>query len=155
MKTSGLHTYLQDHTAGAESAMVAMRALSEQTHDRVLSHLLSELLIEVAEDKQELEKLAHSVGSEPNVFKNAAAWMAAQVVDLKARAGKTSFGAFEGLEFVSLGIQGKLHLWRALQRSAICTSSSYQLDYSLLIKRAESQHERVEVVRLALASKAL
>ena len=152
METKSLHTYLQDHIAGAESALIVIRHLNGQAEEPALLHLLQELLEEVTEDKVALERLAGSLGTQPNVLKNSAAWIGAQVVDVKARAGKTSFGAFEGLEFISLGIQGKLHLWKALQRSASCATAGYRPDLSLLIQRGEAQHERVEVLRLALAS---
>ena len=65
---------------------------------------------------------------------------------------KTPFGAFEGLEFLALGIQGKLHLWKALQRSPVCASATYTPDYFMLIERAGAQYKRVEDLRLAVAS---
>jgi len=59
------------------------------------------------------------------------------------------------VEFLSLGIQGKLHLWKALERSAACGELEAKPDLRLLIKRAESQHRDVEDLRLALATIAL
>ena len=114
--------------------------------------MLEELLEEVNEDKVTLEGFAASIGIKASALKNSAAWLGAQIVDMKARAGKTPFGVFEGLEFISLGIQGKLHLWKALQRSTRLASAESRPDFPLLIQRGQAQHERVEVLRLALAS---
>jgi len=147
-----LNTYLQDHIAGAEVAVIVIDVLNKHAEEPHLIRILEELQIEVTKDKAVLERVAASLQSGPNVLKNTVAWMTAQIVDLKVRVGKTPFGAFEGLEFLALGIQGKLHLWKALQRSAGCASATYTPDYLMLIERAEAQHRRVEDLRLALAS---
>jgi hypothetical protein len=112
-----LNTYLHDHVAGSEAAMEVMCILNENSDEPVFTQVLDWLLIQVKEDKATLENLAASVNTSSNTLKNSAAWLGARVVSVKTRAGKSSFGAFKGLEFLSLGLQGKLHLWKALQRS--------------------------------------
>ena len=59
--------------------------------------------------------LKTSLGSGSNVFKEAAAWLTEKASSLKLGASSSGdFGTFEALEFLSLGIQGKLSLWAAL-----------------------------------------
>ena len=81
--------------------------------------------------------------------------MGSRLVGFKVREGKRAFGAFEALEFLALGIQGKLHLWKALERSAACGKVRDRPNFRLLIERVEAQHRNIEDLRLALATIAL
>jgi hypothetical protein len=65
------------------------------------------------------------------------------------------FGTFEALEFLALGIQGKLSLWHALQVAATTDARLRGLDFEALIAKAEEQYTKVEERRLALAATAL
>ncbi|MBB5060636.1 hypothetical protein HDF16_005372 [Granulicella aggregans] len=150
-----LTTYLHDHLAGANAAIEVIGLLQKHSGEPVLVSFLTSLLIEVQEDKLTLEKLLSSLSLGPSTLKDSAAWVGSQVVSLKVRGGKNAFGAFEGLEFLSLGIQGKLHLWKALERSVACGGVQDKPDFRLLIERAEVQHRNVEDLRLALATIAL
>ena len=152
---SDLSTYLQDHIAGANAATEVIALLREHSGEFALTNLLSWLGPEVQQDKRTLEEFAKSVAYGSSSVKDTAAWMGARLVSLKTHAGRSPFGAFEALEFLSLGIQSKLHLWRALERSAICKEALNKPDFRLLIHRAEGQHRRVEDLRLALAVVAL
>lgn len=66
-----------------------------------------------------------------------------------------SLGTFEALEFLELGIHGKLALWRALAVVAEYDSRLKNTDFVLLASRAETQHALVEERRLELAHTAL
>jgi hypothetical protein len=56
---------------------------------------------------------------------------------------------------LTLGVTGKLSLWRALQHSVAAERglSAWKLDH--LIARAESQQQRLEALRLRAAGDAL
>lgn len=149
---SDLATYLQDHLAGANAAVEVIALLHKHSEEPVLTELLVWLASEVQEDRETLERLAIDVAAGPSTIKDSAAWIGARMVSLKIEARKSSFGAFEGLEFLCLGIQGKLHLWRALGRSPACSKAPNIPDFSLLIERAQAQHRRVEDLRLAIAT---
>lgn len=152
---SDLATYLHDHLAGANAAVEVIGLLQKHSGEPVLISFLNSLLIEVQDDKLTLEKLLFSLSLAPSAIKDSAAWVSSHVVSLKVRGGRNAFGAFEGLEFLSLGIQGKLHLWKALERSAACGEVQDKPDFRLLIERAEAQHQDVEDLRLTLATIAL
>ena len=64
-------------------------------------------------------------------------------------------GILEALEFLELGVQGKLAMWRALSAASAADSRLQGLDYELLAARAESQAARVEQRRLEAARLAL
>ena len=152
---SDLETYLQDHVPGASTAIEVISLLLEHSKEPVLTNLLKDLLVEVQEDKGTLERLAASMNMAPSSLKDSAAWVGARIVTWKTRAGESPFGAFEGLEFLCLGIQGKLHLWRALQRSGTCARAGTEPDFEPLVERALAQHRKVDALRLDLATVAL
>ncbi len=147
-----LETYFQDHLAGASTAIEVIGLLLKHSREPILTNLLSALMVEVQEDKSALEGLVTTMGMSPSTLKDSAGWIGARFVTFKARAGKSPFGAFEGLEFLSMGIQGKLHLWKALQRSPACENAMNRPDFGTFIERAVAQHRKVEELRLALAA---
>jgi hypothetical protein len=55
------------------------------------------------------------------------------------------------LEFLSLGITGKLKLWRALEVATTSNPRLRGLDFHQLAARAETQHAQVENWRLQVA----
>jgi len=61
----------------------------------------------------------------------------------------------EALETLSLGIEGKGAMWRALRVAAEEAPELQGIDYDWLVGRAEEQRRRVEVERLTIATKAL
>jgi hypothetical protein len=62
---------------------------------------------------------------------------------------------FESLEFLALGIHGKLCLWKALQAASRLDSRLREYDYEELVRRAQQQYEKVESQRLNLAETVL
>ena len=96
----------------------------------------------------------HVTESKP---RKAAAWLAERVASLKLRlddSGDGAFRLFESLEVVSLGIEGKLGLWRTLAAVAPALPDVGSLDYETLIQRAVEQRERAEGMRLRAAQAA-
>ena len=64
-------------------------------------------------------------------------------------------GRFEDLETLSLGVEGKLALWEALQRAYGDDSRLRGVDLDALSARARSQRRRIEQQRLDAADEAL
>jgi hypothetical protein len=64
-------------------------------------------------------------------------------------------GAFVALESLTLGVQGKASLWKALQEVASEYRSLASTDLDELISRAEAQHSTLERARLAAGRRAL
>jgi hypothetical protein len=150
-----LATYLNDHMAGAGVAIDLLHAMKDRHEDEPLSQFAANILIGVEEDEATLRRVAKDLGSGSNIFKETAAWVIEKVSRMKLVAGSSgAFGTFEALEFLSLGIQGKLSLWRALQVVSATDTRLSGLYYQKLISRAEAQYSNVEERRLLLAADA-
>jgi hypothetical protein len=125
-------------------------------NDESLSQFAGSILVGVEEDEETLRGLAKEIGTGSNILKEAAAWVDEKASRVKLGLGLSGgFGTFEALEFLALGGQGKLSLWRALQVVAEVDARLRRLDYELLIARADEQFKKVEERRLAMAPGAL
>jgi hypothetical protein len=111
------------------------------------------LLAEIKADRDVLQQIVVRVGGgDSSVVKEFTAWFGEKVSRMKLRheAGD-GLGLFESLEFLALGITGKLKLWRALDVAAMSNSRLRGLDFHQLAARAENQHAMVERRRLEAA----
>jgi hypothetical protein len=84
--------------------------------------------------------------------------LAEKVTALKLRLDDPADGdlrLFESLEALSLGLEGKKSLWRALSAAAGKAPALQLLDYERLTQRADEQRRRVEAKRLDIAKTAL
>lgn len=150
-----LTTYLQDHLAGATFGVNLLRSLREQHAGDAFSDVIAELLADVEADEATLRELVNSSGG-GDTLKEATAWFAERASRLKLRFGvDQELGTFEGLELMSLGVLGKRALWRALEQLKGQEPRLAALDLPRLIARAESQFDRLEHYRLAIAPVAL
>jgi hypothetical protein len=152
MSHDPLATYLEDHLAGAASAIELLEMLRDQHHGEALSILAEELLTEVEADRQVLEALARQVGAGASVLKDATGWLGAKISQFKL--GRTTAGAlgtFQALETLALGVLGKLALWHALMEIASSDARLSGVNFHALAARAQAQHARVEKQRLILA----
>jgi hypothetical protein len=151
-----LITYLEDHKAGARAAIGLLKKMKAATNDAPLSQFAADILARVEEDEETLKNLAREIGTGSNMMKEASAWVGEKASRTKLGAGiSDEFKTFEALEFLALGIQGKLHLWYALEAVAVLDARLRSLDYKTLIARAEEQYSKVEERRLTLATLAL
>ena len=151
-----LVTYLEDHKAGAGAAISLLKKMKAGSDDESLSQFAANILAGVEEDEDTLQNLAKKIGTGSNIMKEATAWVGEKASRIKLGVATSGdFGTFEALEFLVLGIQGKLHLWYALEVVAVTDARLRDLDFKTLIARAEEQYSKVEERRLALAAIAL
>jgi hypothetical protein len=151
-----LATYLHDHLAGADFAIDLLGQMKDRHQDQPLCRFAEQLLGEVKQDRDTLQRLADKVGSGTNALKEFSAWVGEKASRVKLGAGlQGEFGEFEALEFLALGVQGKLSLWHALRVVATSDARLRDLDLQRLIVRAEAQYAQVEEQRLASAATAL
>lgn len=154
--SDALTIYLQDHLAGALHAIELLRAMRDHHAREPLGQFAAHLLVEIDADRDVLAGLIERMGAAPGGVKEWGAWRAEKVSRLKLKHGSAEgLGTFEALEFLVLGIHGKLALWRALALVAGCDSRLRGTDFDRLIARAESQHAMVDERRLACAHAAL
>jgi hypothetical protein len=146
-----LATYLNDHLAGAVAALELLEHLEKTHAGTPVAPDLSALRAEIEADRRTLESLMtrlHVTESRP---RKAAAWLAERLAWLKLRlddSGHGAFRLFESLEAVSLGIEGKLGLWRTLAALAPTVPDLSGPEYDVLMRRATEQRGRTEALRL-------
>jgi hypothetical protein len=140
-----LAIYLNDHLAGATAGVELARRAASNNSGNDYGPALSELAREIEQDRATLERLMDRLGAGRDRVKLAAAWVGEKVGRLKLNGNLLSYSPLsrlEEIEFLLLGVTGKLALWRAL---------SEHIDLPELEARAESQRERLEALRLRAA----
>jgi hypothetical protein len=151
-----LSTYLHDHLGGAKAAIDLLGAMRDGHKNQYLKDFAASLLIEVQADRDTLQRLADKVGSGSNVLKEFSGWFAEKVTRLKLGQGSgEEFGTFEALEFLALGVRGKMGMWQALDVASITDTRLSGCDFKQLAARAEAQYQQVEQNRLQAAKTAL
>jgi hypothetical protein len=151
-----LATYLHDHLGGAKAAVDLLDAMRDRQKDQGLREFAAKLLIQVQADRDTLQRLAERVGNGSNLLKEFTGWAAEKVTRLKLGQGSGGdFGTFEALEFLALGVRGKMGMWRALEVAATGDTRLSGCDFRELATRAEEQYEQVEQTRMQVAKNAL
>lgn len=153
---SALGTYLNDHMAGSSGAISMLEHAVEDHAGTPLGAGLADLLAEVREDQRELKALIQRIGSSESSIKKAGAWLGEKVTRMKLGGTGTekALARLEMLETLSMGIHGKLALWKALRRAAPYHAQLRELDLARLEHRAREQHDRVDAWRLEAAEEA-
>ena len=150
MANKHLETYLNDHLAGAYSAVELMDSFEATYTGKAVGHFFADLRADVIADRQELEALMERLNIAKSRSRKVAGWLAEQVTELKLRMDDPASGALrllEGLELLGAGIHGKQALWLALEAASTEVPELQGMDYERLKQRAEDQRNRVEVVR--------
>lgn len=158
MADKHLGIYLNDHLAGSTTALELLDDLQASHAESDLGRFIAGLRQDIAADRGELEALMRRLEIPESRTRKASAWVAGKVTDLKLRLDDREGGAlrlFEALDALSIGIEGKRLLWRALAALADELPVLRALDFGRLIARAEEQRGRVEEVRLGAARRAL
>src|ERR1700688_2953396 len=147
-----LGTYINDHLAGSAYAFDLVEFLRDTYEGQELGQFAAWLLREVAVDREVLQGLAERVGGGSSSVKEFTSWLGEKISRLKlGHAGNNGLGLFEALEFLEIGIHGKLKLWRAFAVVAPGNPRLAGVDFEHLANRAEKQREEVENRRLHLA----
>ena len=114
------------------------------------------LRADISEDRKHLEALMKQCGVSTSLVRRAAAWLAEKAAEVKLRTDEPGRGALlllEALDALSVGIEGKRLLWKALAAAGLPAPPGS--DYAALERRAEEQRARVEELRLQSARAAL
>jgi hypothetical protein len=154
--TDPLATYLHDHLGGAKAAIDLLEVMRDRQDEQALRDFAANLLTEVQADRDTLQRLAEKVGSGSNLLKEFTGWAAEKATRLKLGQGSGGdFGTFEALEFLALGVRGKMGMWQALDVAAPGDTRLSGCDFKQLAARAEAQYHQVEQNRMQAAKTAL
>jgi hypothetical protein len=155
---TGLDTYLNDHLAGSNAGSELASKLSSEYANTPYGPFLAELAREIEQDKVALEGLMRRLEIQQNPIKQAAGWIGEKASRLKlseTMTGDQDLKCLMELETLSLGIEGKLSMWRALIEVSDAYAELAAIDLASLAKRAESQRSTLEDHRLQVAKGAL
>jgi hypothetical protein len=153
-----LGIYLNDHLAGAIAGSELAKRAARNNEGTPLGTFLARLTTDIDEDRRALETLMSDLGIRRDVVKDAAAWMAEKVGRLKLNGklvGYSDLSRLVELEGLSLGVEGKLVMWRNLSRVRQRYPALQHTDIEELIQRAEAQRRELEEARQEAAEQAL
>jgi hypothetical protein len=152
-----LRIYLNDHRAGSVLGQeLAKRALSENEGNEY-GRFLSDLIREIEADRETLDELMRKLGFPRNRVKLGFAWTIEKLGRLKLNGRVTGYSPLSRLlelEGLSLGVAGKLAMWRALKSVSASEPELASFDLDRLIQRAESQRDGLERMRVRAAEDA-
>jgi hypothetical protein len=153
-----LATYLNDHLAGATGGLELARRAAGSNRGTAYGPPLERLGEEIGEDREALQEIMERLGVGRDRLKIALSWGAEEAGRLKLNGrlfGYSPLSRLEELELLSLGVEGKLSLWRALDRTIGGDPRLAGVGLEALIGRARSQRRRLETLRLKAADEAL
>src|SRR3954447_22226449 len=146
-----LSIYLNDHLAGSTAGLQLARRIARHHPE------LRELAREIQEDRETLLELMRRFDVDEDRVKVALGWVAEKAGRLKLSGeliGDTPLNRLEKLEAMSLGVEGKLAMWEALQRTHHDDPRLGPINFERLIGRARAQRERLESERVRVAERA-
>jgi hypothetical protein len=157
MAQQPIHVYLNDHLAGATAGLELVKQAAER-HDGDLGEFFAQLADEIAGDHNTLTSLMDQMGAHASGAKEVLA-KAGSVVSETKFSGESmddpEFGTFLTLETLSIGVEGKLCMWKALKVVEDEYPELKSVDIDTLTERAQSQRDRIEGKRLDVAGSAL
>jgi hypothetical protein len=158
MADKALDVYLNDHLAGAMFGSDLAERLRSENEGTPLGDAMSRLAPTIEADRQTLIDLMERLGTAKNPVKQATTWLAEKTGRVKfsgVTSGEPEVGTFMALETLTLGVEGKASLWRALKTVTEQYEQLREIDLDALIESAEAQHDELERQRLAAAARAL
>jgi hypothetical protein len=153
-----LPVYLNDHLAAAVGGVQLARRAAGSNRDSPYGEQLARLADEINEDRRALQDLLKRLGVRADPMKILASVGAERLGRLKLNGELLRYSPLsrlEELELLSLGVAGKLALWRALRPALRDDPRVGATDFDRLIERATSQHRRLERLRERAAAEAL
>ncbi|MFZ0216107.1 MAG: hypothetical protein WAM30_09230 [Candidatus Dormiibacterota bacterium] len=148
-----LGIYLNDHLAGSVAGRDLTEKIRAHNEGSAVATFMDGLRTEIDEDQETLAGLLRQLGVEQSSVKQFAGSMLEKVsrtVFDTELDGSSALNLLLELEGLSIGIEGKLSLWRTLQTIGN-DSAGLHLDVDRLIERAQRQLEGLEQHRLEAA----
>jgi hypothetical protein len=153
-----LAIYLNDHLAGATAARELARRAAGRNQSTTYGPFLSELAEQIEEDRQALIDIMRALDAGVDRLKLSLGWGAEKLGRLKLNGrllGYSPLSRLVELEGLSLGVRGKLALWRALEQLQPDEPRLAEVNLAALVRRAEQQLDQLESHRLSAAAEAL
>ena len=158
MNVDALGVYLEDHLAGSAAGVDLAQRLQAQNDGTLLGEVMAGLVADIQADRETLEGLMKELDIDQGGLKQAAGKVVerlARVRTDKRITGDAALSRMMELESLSLGIEGKRAMWRALEDLAGLDQRLQRFDFHALARRAKEQRKRLEPFRLAAAREAI
>ena len=149
-----LRIYLNDHLAAATAGVELARRSLKANRGSEFEEFLERLTRELEEDRAALARVMDELGVPKSAAKRGAAVVAERVGRLKLNGrirGYSPLSRVLELEGLTIGIEGKLSLWRNLRDAAGVADRLQGIDLDALIARGERQQRSLEPHRLEAA----
>lgn len=153
-----LSIYLNDHLAAATAGTNLARRAAGSNDGTDYGPGLEAVADEIEQDRAALVNVMQRLSVGHDHLKTAVAWGAERAGRLKFNGqllGYSPLSRLEEIEALSLGVEGKLALWRALRSTQGSDPRLAEVDLDELIDRARSQRRRLERLRTRAADEAL
>lgn len=153
-----LETYLNDHLAGSAAAVELVERIKANHEGTPLAAHLEGLGREIEADRDTLGEVMERL----DVVRSTPKQVVGKVMETLSRlrlnervTGGPEITRLMELETLSLGIEGKVSLWRSLDHVAASRPELAEFDIASLIVRAVGQRSGIEPYRLDAAARAL
>ena len=155
MAYHGLDVYLNDHLAGATAGVNLAEMATEEHQGDAHGAFFAEIASEIKADYATLEQLMDDLQTEKSASKAALVEVGSKLSEPKFKGTDDPLNAFVTLETLSIGVEGKVCMWKALKTVTDGYPALAELDLDELIARGEDQRSRIEEHRLTVAPEAL
>jgi hypothetical protein len=149
-----LGIYLNDHLAGATAGVELARRVASSQHSSAGGDALGQLASDIAQDRSALISIIAALELPLRSYKAWLAWGGEKISRLKPNGRvmtRSPLSSLEELEMMRLGVEGKAAGWRTLRTLA---DRDHRLDAQQLdelLRRARSQSEILEDLRVHAA----
>ena len=157
-ETAPLDVYLNDHLAGSAAAVELVERIKANNEGTPLAAHMETLGLEIEKDRDTLGEVMERLGVRRSAPKQAAGKVLETLSRMRLNehiTGSADVTRLLELETLSLGIEGKLLLWRSLKEVAETRPDLAAFDLAALATQAVSQRAGVEPFRLEAAATAL
>jgi hypothetical protein len=152
-----LAIYLNDHLAGATAGRDLARRSAASNERSSYGKFLTDLAAEIDEDRDSLLELMGRLDVGVDRLKVLGGWAAEKAGRLKLNGrllGYSPLSRVVELEGLTLGVRGKLGLWRALSEVQPSYPKLPGAELARLAERAQAQLDGLEAQRLRAAAEA-
>ncbi|MDY7225095.1 hypothetical protein [Hyalangium rubrum] len=152
-----LGIYLKDHLAGSRSGIELARRAERENQGNPVGEYLATFLMELEQDRSVLEQVARGLGVSRDILKESAAWVMERASRLKLNGRLVSYSPLSRmmeLEGLCIASQGRLCLWRELERLSRTERRLAGFDFAALIARTEAHIKALDRLRLHAADAA-
>jgi hypothetical protein len=152
-RREALVVYLREHLGGADLAIKVVDHLRRETTNADDQQLFEWLYPELTRDHEVVVQLLRTLGASTQSLKRLAGQVSGSVLKRLAGGARGELSLFRTFEALSLGVQGKLCMWRALPLVRPHLPAPGDRNYRDLESDAMRQWEAIDARRLSLAGK--